>query len=245
MISVITPTVRVEGLRVIRDCLDKQTYKDFEWIVVAPKELHDKVDVPCDLLLSDPPKNEGDFWSLCKAWNLAYSKAKGELIVNIQDWVWFKPSMLERFWGHYQDNPKSLVTAVGDHYERLEDGIPAELVWNDPRKRQDMGTFYRVDHTEMEMTVCSVPKQAVLDCGGVDEEYDKGPGVQEKEMCLRLEVLGYGMFIDQGLEYKAIRHPRLTTDWDEKYWSVTAKLYEKHVKELLAVKRPLNVGFVK
>lgn len=245
MISVITPTVRVEGLSIIEECLKNQTHKDFEWIVVAPQELHDKITVKPDLLLADPPKREGDFWTLCKAWNLAYSKAKGDLIVNIQDWIWFKPNTLSRLWGHFDYNPKSVVTAVGDHYEKMGEVEPENVVWSDPRKRKDLGVFYPVDHSEMEMSLCSVPREAIYACGGIDEDYDKGPGVQEKEMCLRLQILGYSMYIDQGLEYKAIRHTRLTTDWDDKYWSVTAPMYKQHVKDLLDTVRPLNVGYVK
>lgn len=236
MISVITPSVRKDGLPLVKRCLKAQTFKDFEWIVASPFEYRD-----CDLWLQDPPKKEGDFWTLCKAWNNAYAHAKGDLIVNIQDMIWFPPDTLQRFWKHYMNNPKALVTAVGNHYDHLDqNGIPTSEVWKDPRIEN--GGHYRVNNVDMEMSVCSVPKQAILDCGGIDEEYDKGPGIQEKEMCLRLEVLGYEMWLDRDIEYRGIKHPRLTKDWDEKYWGVTAKLYEKHVKDLVNIVRPLNVG---
>ena len=231
MITCITPSVRKDGLDIVKRCLKRQTV-EYEWIVASPFEYE------CDLWLPDPPKKEGDFWNLCKAWNNAYAHAKGELIVNIQDLIWFPPDMLERFWTHYKSNPKALVTAVGNHYDESLNNI----VWQDPRKRTDKGTFYKIENSDMEMSVCSIPKQAILDCGGIDEEYDKGPGIQEKEMCLRLSVLGYEMWIDQSIEYKAIHHERLTKDWDDKYWSVTAPMYKRHVQELMQIKRPLNVG---
>lgn len=237
-ISVITPSVRPEGLDIVRKCLRKQTLTDYEWIVASPFEYKE-----CDLWLPDPPKRDGDFWNLCKAWNNAYAHTKGQLIVNIQDLIWFPPDTLERFWMHYTKNLKALVTAVGNHYDQLDElGKPTHEVWQDPRKRTDHGTFYRIDNPDMEMSVCSIPKQAILDCGGIDEEYDKGPGVQEKEMCLRLEVLGYEMWIDQSIEYRAVKHGRLTENWDDKYWKVTAPMYERHVREMLEIKRPLNVG---
>ena len=97
----------------------------------------------------------------------------------------------------------------------------------------------------MEMAVCSVPKQAILDCGGLDEEYDKANGVQEKEMCMRLGRLGYTFWIDQAIEYRAVKHPRLTENWDDHYWNVTAPLFKQHGLDFLEGKRPLNVEYVK
>lgn len=233
MISVISPSIRPEGLEIVKRSLRRQTHEEYEWIVASPFEYKE-----CDLWLPDPPKKEGDFWSLCKAWNNAYAHAKGELVVNIQDMIYVEPDTLEKFWYHFQDNPNHLVTAVGDHY----DETLTNKVWSDPRKRSDQGIYYEIDTPDMEMSVCSVPKQAILDCGGIDEEYDKGPGVQEKEMCLRLSILGYKMYIDQSIEYKGIRHGRLTEDWDDKYFKVTAPMYTKHVEDLMKVKRPLNVS---
>ena len=231
-ISVITPSVRKEGLQIIKDCLRRQDFNDYEWIVVSPFE-YDGADV----WLKDPPKRKGDFWNLCKAWNKAYANARGELIVNIQDMISFPPDTLSRFWSHYQINPKALVTAVGDHF----DSELKNVVWSDPRKLFP-GDFIKTESPDMEMTMCSIPTQAILDCGGIDEDYDKGPGVQEKEMCFRLSVLGYKMYIDKFIEYKAIHHPRLTDNWDDMYWKVTAPMYEKHVKAMMKAERPLSVN---
>ena len=248
MISVVTPTCRPELLPVIERCLSRQTYTSFEWIIVAPQDLHLEIDrqvghgTEMYTLLSDPPKKEGDFWSLSKAWNKAYAHARGELIVNIQDGIWFAPDMLERFWRHYTALPKALVTVVGNQYDQIDDrGKPTNCIWEDPRRKAG---FAKVDPAEMEMCVCSIPRQALLDCGGIDEEYDLGPAVGEKEMCLRLRVLGYENYQDSDIEYRAIKHPRLTTDWDEKYWKITAPMFQRHVKELGEGVRPLNVGFL-
>ena len=32
-ISVITPSIRPEGLKILQECLAQQTFKDFEWLV--------------------------------------------------------------------------------------------------------------------------------------------------------------------------------------------------------------------
>lgn len=236
-ISVITPSVRLDGLEIVRKSLRRQDFEDFEWIVTSPFEYKD-----CDLWLPDPPKREGDFWNLCKAWNNAYAHAQGELIVNVQDHIWLPPDSLTRFWLHYENDPKALVSAVGNHYSQLDSrGVPENLVWQDPRMESDK-SFEKSEPPKMEMSVCSVPKKAIIECGGIDEEYDKGPGVQEKEMCFRLMMLGWQMYIDRGIEYRAIAHGRLTEDWDEKYFGVIAPMFTKHMHDLLNGGRKLNIG---
>lgn len=227
-------------LVVMEKCLKRQDFQDFEWIIISPQ------DPGLGIWVEDPPKREGDFYRLCGAWNAGFKAAKGELIVVIQDGIWFPPDMLSRFWNHYQANPKGLVTVIGHHYDQIDEyDKPVNMMWQDPRARMDLGTFYEVAPSEMEMAVCSVPKQAILDCGGIDEDYDKGPAVGEKEMCFRLDKLGYKFYIDQSIEYRAIHHPRLTNDWDEMYFKVTAPMFTEHIRQLNLGQRPLNVGCVK
>ncbi len=250
MITVITPTLRPKGLEVVRKCLTRQTIQDFEWIVVHPADQMMKVfgelgDDKRFKNIIEPKKNKGDYYSLNKAWNKAYSQTKGDLIVNIVDYIWFPPDTLERLLSHYKSDPKGLVTTVGHQYREVINGKPDILVWRDPRVRMDQGSFYEVAPSEMEMCICSIPKQAILDCGGLDEIYDTCPAVSEKEMCWRLDKLGYNFYIDQSIEYRALQHERLKTNWDQMYKDVTTPLFTKHVKELNEGTRQLNVGFVK
>ena len=259
-ISVITPSVRPENLKIIAKCLMRQDFKEWEWLIISPKlanlsflpkmglyapSLTNPEGVGCFRLLADPEKREGDFYRLCGAWNRGFNEAKGELIISIQDGIWFPPDMLSRLWTHYQNNPKGLVTAIGHQYDQIDKlGKPTNLMWQDPRARMDQGSFYEVAPSEMEFAVCSVPKQALIGCGGIDEEYDKGAAVGEKEMCFRLDKLGYKFYIDQTIEYRAIHHPRLTKDWDEKY-KISSAIFIEHMRQLDENQRTLNVGFVK
>lgn len=239
MITIVTPSVRHEMLEVMDKCLKRQDFQNFEWLIISP------TDPKLGRWLQDPPKKEGDFYALCKAWNKGFGEAKGELIISIQDGIWFPPDMLSRFWAHYQNNPKGLVTAVGHQYDQIDKyGKPTNMMWQDPRARMDQGSFYEVAPSEMEFAVCSVPKQALIDCGGIDEDYDKGAAVGEKEMCWRLDKLGYKFYIDQTIEYWAIHHPRLTKDWDEKY-QIASDLFVNHMRQLSEGQRTLNVGYLK
>lgn len=221
-ITVITPTVRPELAEIVGRCLARQTFKDFEWIIIKPLGLNLYSQPPHgpDISITfvhDPPKLEGDYYALNKAWNAGFKQAQGALIVSIQDGVWFPPDLLERFWLHYQLNSKALVTAVGNQYERLENGKPEGCVWADPRRRADFGSFYEVSPRELEFCVASISKQAIIDVGGIDEEFDKYAALSEKEMCYRMDRLGYKFYIDQTLEYRALKHPRLSEEWDERY----------------------------
>ena len=260
MITVITPTVRPEMLQVIIKCLGRQDFKDFEWIIITPENT--KLDLsscyqnglsfisagdPGNMKwLIEPPKREGDFYRLSGALNKGFQESKGELVVVIMDGNWFPPDTLSKFWSHYQANPKGLIGSIGHQYDGLDEtGKPTDMMWQDPRARTDLGTFYEVAPSEIEFSMCSIPKQALLDCGGIDEDYDKGPAVGEKEMCWRLDKLGYKFYLDQTIEYRAIHHPRLTNDWDDMYHKVTTPMFIEHMRQLSENRRLLKLDYVK
>lgn len=209
-ISVIIPSIRDTSLN--EKCLKRQTFKNFETIIVRP--------------ISKPKK--GYFYTLCADYNRGFKQAKGELIISYQDMIEIQPDTLERFWSHYERDNKLVVGAVGDQYETL---TPPVKVWTDPRKRTDQGSFYECLEVDVEYTLASIPIKAIFDVGGMDEKYDKGAAVGEKEMMLRIDKAGYKSYLDQSIEYKALHHPRLTEDWD-KYYKIASDMFSRHVKEI-------------
>lgn len=241
-IIVITPSVRPEMLEIVERCLKRQTSKNFLWCVVGNQEVYNKY--PGSIL--EPPKKEGDYYNLDKAWNAAFKHVEKrfspELIVIICDGQWFEPDLLERLWNHYLENPKAIVGAVGNQYNQIINGKPEHMVWQDPRKRTDMGSFYETLPTEIEWCIVSIPKQAIFDIGGLDEKYDQGAALGEKEANLRMEKAGYKMYLDQSIEYRAIHHPRLSTEWDERY-KIASEMYSKDIKDILAGKK-LNLDYL-
>ena len=195
-ISVIIPSVRDTSLN--EKCLQRQTFQDFETIIVRPVG----------------QKPAGLFYTLNRDYNRGVRQAKGELIISYQDQIKIQHDCLERFWGHYKNNNKSIVGAVGDQYLSFN---PPIKVWIDPRKRADQGSFYECLEQDVEYTLCSIPKQAIVDVGGFDEYFDHYAAIAEKELNARMYKIGYKFYLDQSLEYEALHHPRLTADWDEKY----------------------------
>lgn len=233
-ISVVTPSVRPELLSLVEASLKRQTFQDFEWIVVSPTIFHPeiKTKVEPDKLVIEPPKRRGDYYGLNKAWNEGFCHVEGELIVIVCDGVEIQVDTLEKLWRHYESNPKAIISCVGHQYTDLN----KPPVWIDPRVRTDQGSFYEVQHSEMEFCVVSFPTKAVYDVGGIDEEYDKAAALSEKEFAMRMYKAGYPLYLCQDIEYKAIQHPRLTPEWDDKY-QIAIKMFQKHTKEVMSGKR--------
>lgn len=207
-ISVIIPSVRDTSLN--EKCLSRQTFDSCETIIVRP--------------IGEKPKDL--FYTLNRDYNRGIQQSKGELIISYQDQIEIPPDSLARLWYHYVANPKAIVGAVGDQYSTLN---PPVKVWVDPR-RKGLG-FYNVNPNEIEYTLCSIPRKALFDVGGFDEEYDHGAACSEKELNARMYKAGYEFYIDESIEYKALHHPRLTKDWD-KYYTIASNLYLKHLKEI-------------
>lgn len=201
--------MRPEGLSQVRRSLSKQTFKDFEWIVISPLDIHEP---EADKVLKDPPKKEGDYWTFNKAINEAVRNAEGDLVVSVQDFTEFNPRGLEKFWFYFANGyDKALVSGVGDKYD--ED---CQKVWLDPRRTTQYGTFYECYPNDIEFNYCSVPKKAFYDVGGMDEWLDKFAGMDHISLQERLNDIGYKFYLDQTNESYSGVHGRLP-EWDKRH----------------------------
>ena len=197
MISVLTLSVRPEGLALVEKALKRQTFKDFEHIIQGRA-------IP----LADP-----NVWTLNYDYNEAIKKSKGDLIVSWQDWTYADPTALEKFWFHYQQEPKTLVTAVGNKYA---DDTWTVKTWQDPRERSDQGTFYPCYFNDIEFNLCSIPRSALFDIGGFDESLDRYFGMDGYSVVDRINLFGgYDFKIDQTIKSYSLEHGR-PENWEEK-----------------------------
>lgn len=195
-ISVITPTIRLDGLNIVEKALKRQSFRDFEWIVQE----------------REGEKPEGCAWTLNRDYNIALKKAKGQLIISWQDWTYAKPDTLEKFWFHFQHEPKTLITGVGNKYA---DDKWIVKTWQDPRERDDQGTFYPCYFNDIEFNLCSVPKDAFYAVGGFDEALDQWFGMDGFSVVDRLNLVGGWDFkIDQTIKSYSLEHGR-PDKWDE------------------------------
>lgn len=197
MISIITPTSRgKESLELVEKSLSRQTEQNFEWIVEYASQ-----PLP------------GNVWSLNRDYNTAIKKAKGDLIISWQDFTYADPECLEKFLFHYNQEPKTLVTAVGNKYS---DNTWSIMTWKDPRERSDQGTYYPCFFNDIEFNLCSIPKEALYDIGGFDEYLDKFYGMDGYSVVDRINMLNkYDFKIDQTIRSYSLEHSRPAL-WEEK-----------------------------
>ena len=193
MISVISPSIRPEGLKLVEKALKRQTHTDYEWLTDT-----------------SPEKDEGDYWGVYKAYNRLLKRAKGDLVVSWQDYTYADPMALEKFWFHFTQEPKTIVGAVGNKYT---DDTFTVLTWQDPREQ---GLSYQeAPWMSIELNLAAFPMEAFKSVGGFDEYLDKYSSLCGLDVLDRLHLLGGWKFkIDQNIKTYSLEHGRLPL-WDE------------------------------
>jgi len=238
MISVLTPSHRIEHLWRTQKCLNRQTFKEgFEWIVCSSK----KPGLDCRWI-PDPKKVNGDFYSLNKAFNALFREAQGELCIMVCDMTWFASDLLEKLWEVHKSSPKVCVRGIGNQYEEFgPSGTPEKLCWVDPMPNGNL--VEQIHPNLMEFRVAAVPKQMWTDVGGVDEGYDKVAALSEKEFCIRGGMLDYRFFLDRRIEYRFVRHEDHGQPWNDAY-EKGCVLFNEHMEGLKKGTRKPRLGAI-
>ncbi len=231
-VSIITPTVRKEGLDVVRKSLEKQTHKNWEWLVCSPFD----PGIPGATWLVDDFK--GGFWSLNRVYNRLIERATSPLIISWQDNIWIPADGVEKFVVNCGKLDR-VISGVGDQYERVGKwGKPEIKIWNDPRKTDNYGSFYEINWNDCEWNWAAIPKKFLLDIGGMDERLDfLGFGGDQYQVCERLNDRGIRFYIDQTNESYTVRHTRDSAG-GQSHWDANHVLfngaYNKRKNELIA-----------
>ena len=232
LISVITPTVRPDGLDIVHQSLLKQTYPNWEWLIGSTFDPHIKESrwIKDDF--------SGGMWTLNRIYNKLVKQAHGKIIVSLQDNIYITPDGLQKFADALDLMGEIIISGVGDQYERLNDyGKPEIKIWADPRKNTKYGSFYECYPQDIEWNYCALPKRLIVDSGGFDEEMDmRCRGVDAFQLMQRLDGLGYKSYLDQDNESFTIRHDR-SNYGGEDAWNKSHGLfngeYEKRKQELI------------
>lgn len=212
-ISVITPSIRLPELELVRESLTKQTFDDFEWIVCSPFEYR------FARWIQSRPKNEDDFWGYCKAMNDLFKVAKGYLVVVCNDSQYLKKDVLQRFWTHFEEDPTSCVAGLGNHYKKVVNGVGVDETYHDVRFNQ-YSSFQGATETSFDSCLCSIPYRAILFSQGINEVFDKVCCYGDREMMVRIRRLGFTLNIDPKIEFVAQKHTKEydpLNKWGEKF----------------------------
>ena len=236
-VSVLTPTIRKEGLDLVHEALKRQTFDDFEWLIGSPFDPELKSSwFPIDWV---PDTFEGGFWTLNRIYNKLFSQARGDLIVTLQDWIYVTPDGLEMFWEDFEaTDGNACISGVGDQYSELDAlGKPSIKVWSDPRKHMKYGSFYECYFQDVEWNWAAIPKRAFFDVGGMDEKLDfLGYGGDQLQCCARMNDAGYRFYLNQLNESFTLRHGREDfggqEKWDKNHVLFNGR-YEQRKKELI------------
>lgn len=161
-ISVLTPSIRPKGLAVTQHTLAAQTFKDFEWLVEIgiPERGHD----------------------LNAAYNRMLRRAKGELVIFLQDYIKVEPDFLQKCWKFYKAYPNTFFTMPVGKVKEWGD----EPVW-DWRNSPDAKMMW----TMWEIDCAGAPLALLKAIGGFDEELDAHWSCDNVNVGCRADLAGY------------------------------------------------------
>jgi hypothetical protein len=229
-ISVITPTIRPLGLKLLKQALTYQDFKDYEWIICSPKKMEKEIaevmgDFPYKFI-GNPPLKDWQVWDLNYSYNRLIEQSQGELLVSWQDYTFGDADLLWKLWKHYLDDKTALVSVLGNKYPDDDFDIPA---WIDPRFASPEYNWQSI-----EWNLCSIPKKLMYDIGGMDEVMDKNYGLDGYSVNHRLVDSKIANFkLERESQSYSLFHGR-DKDWDKKNFlhNGKAEMYEARVKEL-------------
>jgi hypothetical protein len=211
-VSIVCPTIRIPGLKILETALKNQDMQDFEFLIGSREKLNN-LTIPFIWVEDD---FDGGVWSMNRIMNAMIMKAQAPLIISWQDYTYSKYDTLSRFLTHFEQEPNVLVGAVGNKYKTVYPELGA-MVWADPRERSDQGTYYKTGFENIEWNLSSCPKKALIDIGGFDEVLDfLGFGMDGYGVGERINMLGgYDFALDQSIKSYSVVHNR-PIDWEEK-----------------------------
>ena len=256
-VTVLNVTSKPGGIDVLKDNLDKQSFTDFEVVIVDKLHgwRHKEVakafkDSPYPVYhIPEPMGAPTDAWNLNKAYNAGLRDAKGELVVSLQDYIWIKGTGIEQFVDIYEDyGPKVAICGVGNKalYPNKADDRNGKLsIWKTPFTGKPEGiseadhrydgkqTLEDIPHSLFELNWAAIPLQGLKEIGGFDERYDQGFSCDNFNLSFRLSLIDYAFLLDKTNECIGFNQrdifPR-PVDWEKRH-----NRYQRHPTIIRAI----------
>lgn len=216
-VSIITPTNRKGFWNIMANNLAKQSYQNFEWIIVDDypedrKHLAEAYAAGHNLdikYLRGKDRATKRRYGLVNANNTGLQAATGELLVILQDFILIEDNAIEQLVDLHRRNPNAILAPVDRYYKpkikpdiESEDWFNGELdvigdfIWQNPRIT-NQGLRESQNPFEFEQNYGAIPKKIADALGGWYEFYDFGLGYDNTSMAFRALTAGYKLIVDE------------------------------------------------
>lgn len=243
LVNVVCLTIRPGPFRILKETLEKQTYKNFNLIVIDGRydERKEEVaeyfkDAPFPILhLPDPERDKDKYpYGLFHGDNAGLFACNGELAVFLQDFIEIPEDGLEKFVENYRNHPEAIYTGVDIRVktrgqQRGKDGLGSDKLdifgfgtydkfekdFESPRKIFNGAIRESKDPFEWELNWAAAPVKVLREMGGWNNEWDEAFAFDNTELALRFVYSGGIIIVDETNEATAISHWEIFGDHDE------------------------------
>lgn len=236
-VSVLCVTNRPGSLAIIRDGLKKQTYKNFNLVIVDGLRDRDPgVDLSGSGLnwewYSEPePKNKQVTsvpFNLGQAYNFGITQCSGEYIFCLQDYIWIPANAIEKFVDRIILDPEKKTAVIGvGHKAKYPDSLDGDFTKrptgiseiDDRLVGDDRGTQW-TNYSQFELNYAMCPRKMFYDAGGMEESFDNTfYGADNTALALKAEMMGYKFLIDKSNECIGYNQSIFSrpSDWEERH----------------------------
>lgn len=220
-LTVFTPTIRSGFWNLMAENLSKQTYQNFEWLIVDDypedrQHLADKYAKKYNLTIRymrgklDRSKYN---YALIQADNQAIFAAQGKLIVWLQDFILLPYEGLARLAKLHTRYPDCLIAPVDRYYRmKVKPNLENKEDWFEGNT-DVIGGFLRknirikrevIRYTnspyDFEMNIGAIPTAIARKLNGLWEFQDDGLGFNNTEIAFRAMKAGFGVIVDERLQ---------------------------------------------
>ena len=238
-ISVFTPTCNHDGLKVLALCLSRQTFEDFDWIIIDKdydlmwfqneiQPLIGNIAIYLPEKVQYPKRRYG----LCNARNTLFQFLESDLLIEIQDYHWFPHNTLQRFWNIYTTLPDAIVTGtykivkMSSLYKCFEKEVlvdsDLEIIDNTCRPH-NVGLQSLNGFTGWECNFSSIPTGLLKLIGEYPEDLDDYYENDILHISMNAKILGLPILMDTDMDYYSFEHKALGSD------ELDRKQYTAHV----------------
>lgn len=234
-VTVLTVTKRGGWASVAIESLERQTFKDFNWVIVyEPGEIlyedtKQLSESNLDITLVQAPAKKRPS-NLNASDNAGLRACTGKYVMFFQDLIILESDCLEKF--VKLAKPDLFLTSLTKNPEGDEED--PRYTWQD-----EVRECYP---QEWEENVALAPLKAFKELGGYDEEYDNGWAWNNCNVAERAEILGYRFLLDETNRPQLINHTKEPVLHPE--IPPNGELHNKTMKAIRAGKKPLKLSYL-